>query len=578
MKDLPVKEAPPLWLLPADTPAPLPPVGNRRNIMMWILATGAALAYMCRVNMSLCIVAMTTTNRSENVSSSFQAISRTPRKFQITCTPNLCRSPFLSRDAQVYDWSQSERGYVLSAFFWGYVVMQVPGATLSNLYGPRWFIFSGVAGSGLLTLLTPLAASWGPYPVCALRVLQGLCQGLIFPCIHYMLGRWAPPVERSRCSALVMSGPSVGTLAAMAGVGLLCASPLGWPSGFYVPGGLAVLWGVLWWWQGANSPDTCTRISAEERAYIKDSLGAASSGSKRLIVPWLSILRTPCVWAIIVVHSGSNFGHWLMLTQMPNYMKTVLQFDIKENGLVSSLPYLTLVFTSILVAWVTKVIANRQCLSIVATRKIFNSIGHYGMGLTFMALAMLTHLGIQAPVAVALLTVAVSLEAALLVGFLINHVDLSPNFGGAMFGLSNCIGNVMGIIAPLLVSVVVGDDRNKTLQELATGWSYVFLIGGCVYLSGNTIFLIFGRADVQPWNYPKDSLKSSKDDEPAERHELLHKRLSPRTYEVRAAGPPPPPSLLLLLPAGARARTSYKTPVPVPTLSVPARLTCSVLR
>lgn len=487
MKNLPIKEE------PAELPPAVASAFGRRHIQMWILAVGTALAYSCRVNMSLCIVAMT--------------------------------SPESAAGFQTYDWSQQERGYVLSSFFWGYVLMQVPGATLSNRYGPRYFIFIGVAGSGLLSVLTPLAAAWGgAYTLCVLRAVEGLCQGLVFPCVHYMLGRWAPPLERSRSSAIVMSGPSVGTLAAMAGVGLLCSSPLGWPSGFYVPGGLSVLWGALWLWQGANSPDTCTRISAEEREYIQGALGSSSSGSKRLTVPWGKVLSTPCVWAIIVVHSCSNFGHWLMLTQMPNYMKTVLEFDIKDNGLVSSLPYLSLVFTSMLVVWVVKILSDRQCLTIVQTRKIFNSIGHYGMGLTFLTLSLLTHLGIQTAVAVALLTVAVSLEAALLVGFLINHVDLSPNFGGAMFGLSNCIGNTMGIVAPLLVSAVVGDDRGQTHEELATGWSYVYLIGGCVYLTGNTVFLLFGRADVQPWNNPQDSLKSSKD-EPAERHELLSKVL-----------------------------------------------------
>ncbi|XP_052124210.1 putative inorganic phosphate cotransporter isoform X3 [Frankliniella occidentalis] len=428
MKNLPIKEE------PAELPPAVASAFGRRHIQMWILAVGTALAYSCRVNMSLCIVAMT--------------------------------SPESAAGFQTYDWSQQERGYVLSSFFWGYVLMQVPGATLSNRYGPRYFIFIGVAGSGLLSVLTPLAAAWGgAYTLCVLRAVEGLCQGLVFPCVHYMLGRWAPPLERSRSSAIVMSGPSVGTLAAMAGVGLLCSSPLGWPSGFYVPGGLSVLWGALWLWQGANSPDTCTRISAEEREYIQGALGSSSSGSKRLTVPWGKVLSTPCVWAIIVVHSCSNFGHWLMLTQMPNYMKTVLEFDIKDNGLVSSLPYLSLVFTSMLVVWVVKILSDRQCLTIVQTRKIFNSIGHYGMGLTFLTLALLTHLGIQTAVAVALLTVAVSLEAALLVGFLINHVDLSPNFGGAMFGLSNCIGNTMGIVAPLLVSAVVGDDRGQTHEK-----------------------------------------------------------------------------------------------------------------
>ena len=47
-------------------------------------------------------------------------------------------------------------------------------------------------------------------------------------------------------------------------------------------------------------------------------------------------------------------------------------------------------------------------------------------------------------------------------------------------------------------------------QELATGWSRVFLIGACVYFFGNTMFVLFGRADVQPWNNPESSATPGK--------------------------------------------------------------------
>lgn len=104
----------------------------------------------------------------------------------------------------MYEWEPKYRGLVLSSFFWGYVLMQVPGATLANRYGPARFVLLGVTGCAALTCLTPLAASWGGWmAVCALRMLEGLCQGVIFPSVHFMLGRWAPPVERGRASAIV---------------------------------------------------------------------------------------------------------------------------------------------------------------------------------------------------------------------------------------------------------------------------------------------------------------------------------------------------------------------------------------
>ena len=57
-----------------------------------------------------------------------------------------------------------------------------------------------------------------------------------------MLGRWTPPLERPRFTSLVYGGMSLGTVAAMAGAGVLCSSPLGWPSAYYVPGALGLVW------------------------------------------------------------------------------------------------------------------------------------------------------------------------------------------------------------------------------------------------------------------------------------------------------------------------------------------------
>lgn len=36
------------------------------------------------------------------------------------------------------------------------------------------------------------------------------------------------------------------------------------------------------------------------------------------------------MWALIVAHSSNNWGFWTLLTEMPTYMKDILDFDIKK--------------------------------------------------------------------------------------------------------------------------------------------------------------------------------------------------------------------------------------------------------
>ncbi|GLH15797.1 Vesicular glutamate transporter 3, partial [Gryllus bimaculatus] len=164
--------------------------------------------YALRVNLSVAIVAMTA-NRTvvaENGTLEYE---------------------------QEFAWDSKMQGLLLSAFFWGYLVTQIPGGWLAARVGGNRLFGFGLAATALLTLLTPPLARAGAYWLLALRVAEGLFEGVTFPCMHAVWARWAPPLERSRMAAIAFSGSYVGTVVAMPVCGLL-ANTVGWPSIFYV--------------------------------------------------------------------------------------------------------------------------------------------------------------------------------------------------------------------------------------------------------------------------------------------------------------------------------------------------------
>lgn len=441
---------------------------GRRHLQVLLLFLAIAMAYGIRINLSVALVSMTNEKRHDAY--------------------------------QVYDWAQSTRGTVLSSFFWGYSVMQVPGSMLVQRYGPRRFLLASVAGCSVLAILTPYAVSLGGVAVLiTIRVAQGLLSGLVFPSSHNMLGRWTPPLERPRFTSMVYGGMSMGTVAAMAGAGLLCSSQLGWPSAFYVPGVMGLLWCILWFFLSADTPRQCKGITPEELAYIERSLGTSAISSKCVAkVPWKAILTSPPALSLLAVHCGQNFGHWMLLTEMPNFMKTELHFDIKKDGLFSALPYISLWLATFVVGWTAQRVNESGLLSLTASRKVFNSLAHWGSGLALLLLA-LTNPGPYG--AVAMLTVAVTLESCIFAGFYVSHMDLSPNFGGALMGLSNGCGSVMGILAPLVVGVILGE---KSEEEIVETWSRVFILTTSTYFAGNLVYVLLCKAEVQPWNEPAD--------------------------------------------------------------------------
>ena len=47
-------------------------------------------------------------------------------------------------------------------------------------------------------------------------------------------------------------------------------------------------------------------------------------------VPWKSVWTSAPVWAIIVAHTCSNWGWYMLLVKLPTYMRYILKFDIKS--------------------------------------------------------------------------------------------------------------------------------------------------------------------------------------------------------------------------------------------------------
>jgi hypothetical protein len=82
--------------------------------------------------------------------------------------------------------------------------------------------------------------------------------------------------------------------------------------------------------------------------------------------------------------------------------------------------------------------------------------GHWGPGLALLGLNFVSTEDSTA--AVALLTTAVGLNGAVYVGFQVNHIDLSPNYAGTMMGITNCMANIMSIIAPMVVGLIVTNE------------------------------------------------------------------------------------------------------------------------
>ncbi|XP_056154475.1 sialin isoform X2 [Lampris incognitus] len=355
---------------------------------------GFAVVYGLRVNLSVAMVAMV------NSTDPLPAWNHTVRpECPVSPHENTTSQTLIQPDGTPqYIWGSETQGWLLGAFFFGYLFTQIPGGYLSGHYGGSIFLGGGVLGTAALTLLTPLAAQWGSYWLFALRALEGFGEGVTFPAMMAMWARWAPPLERSRLMTLSGAGANFGAFVALPLTGYICQT-LGWPAVFYCCGAAGCLWSVFWFILVSDDPRIHRRISKEERDYIIKSLGS-------------------------------------------------------QNSFLSALPYLGAWLFSVLAGIIADSLIERRLLSVTAVRKIFTLTG---LLLPAGLLVAVGYAGCSGNLAITLLTFSTAMGGTSAAGVFINQIDIAPRYAGVLLGITNTFGTIPGVVAPIVTGYLTED-------------------------------------------------------------------------------------------------------------------------
>lgn len=468
----------------SDTSVPRTPRLGQRHLVVLLANIGLAIVYGLRSNLSVALVAM--------VNESYVPKANT------TDVHNSCPIPISKNTSSPssasqgeFTWSRDTQGFILSAFFWGYLVPQLPAGFLSQHVGGKWIFAAGVAWTAVLTLLTPLAARLHPYSLMALRVLEGLGEGVTYPALTTLLGFWVPQSESSFLFAFAFSGGQLGTILGQLVAGPLCASSWGWPSVFYLTGVAALFWLLPWTLLVTDYPVNQRFITAEEILYIESSAADSQRETKPFHrLPWCKILTDQAVWAYTFCTFVNSWKFYTLLTCLPQFLKDVLHFDIATNGIISTLPYIGNFFFQFGTSWLADWIIRHRFLSRTATRKVFTTIG-LGSITIFIIAAIYT--GCNATATVSMLVLMLTIGAFDLGGFSPNPLDLSPEYCGVLLGLANTLGITAGIIAPIITDKI-------TVKHTRGEWEIVFFLTAGIAAAGVLVFLLFGSGERRFWD------------------------------------------------------------------------------
>lgn len=379
--------------------------------------------------------------------------------------------------AKQFGWTDTQRGLVLSSFFVGYMITQLLGGSLAARFGGKVVLGFGVVWWSLFTLLTPLSAMTSFPILIATRIVMGAGEGVAFPANYNLLGRWVPALERSRSVAFILSGISMGTLFAVT-VSPWVVVTYGWHAIFYLFGVFGLIWFAFWWWLGGDRPALAVDQGPADREPALSTSALADEDNPG--TPWRRILSHTPVWAVIVAHFCTNWGLFVLLSWLPSYFSSQLGVNLGAVWLYVAPPWIANFLGANAAGWLAdRMIARGH--PVTRVRKLMQTIGFAGPAAALITLATVD----DAFTAVILLTVTLGLCGGSFAGFASNHLDISPQHAGVIFGLSNTVASIPGIVGVALTGYLV---------DLSGSFASAFYVTAGVYLLGLVVYLLFGTS------------------------------------------------------------------------------------
>jgi len=348
--------------------------------------------------------------------------------------------PFIARDFKL---SSLTMGAVLSAFFAGYALMQLPGGLLADRFGPRRVLLGSIVWFSIMTALTGWVT--GLVSILAVRILFGLGEGPFPSAAWKTVANWFPAQEAGRACGLLQASSYLGAAVAPLFVGPVILA-WGWRPVFYILFAPGVLLVLLVWLFVKDAPAVGSNEAAGGNA--QDEADATQSTPAKANL--LRVLRNPVVLWCAACFFLANTVAWGLMNWLPTYLLEARGFGVEKMS----------VFTAItnLAGMVGFVLGGYLCDRYFSERLRVPIIA----GL--LTSAACTYLAAVAPTgewAVAwLVLVYLTSNVAFTAIFTLPLLIVPKHAVGATFGAVNTAGQISGVLAPLLVGFILELTHN----------------------------------------------------------------------------------------------------------------------
>lgn len=362
--------------------------------------------------------------------------------------------------ASEFHLKPSDLGILLSSFFLGYSLLQLPGGWLADRFGSRpvivisillWSIFTGITGM-----------AWSITSLIVIRFVFGIGEGA-FPAASVKgVAETFDREQRPKMSSLLMSSNYIGSMLAP-----LIIAPMiltfGWRNVFHYIGIAGLVFALVYWF--------CVRPvkianSGENRAINKKAFG--------------ELMKMSLMWQIVAVWFGLSVINKGLDSWMPTYLMTVRGLNLKSVGMLLPLPYIMAGISTAIGGWVMMRFFDGRERVLLVVSSVLTAIFVYCMYTAQSVGGVIAYQCLAYFFKSFVLATCIALPTKM----------LSANLIGSGVGMVNLGGQVAGFISPLVIGFLVSAFSNYD-------YAFAFLIGAALFSVVVSLFIRTSKGAVQ---------------------------------------------------------------------------------
>jgi sugar phosphate permease len=347
------------------------------------------------------------------------------------------------------------KGEAAGIFFFGYVLLQIPGGFLASRWSARKLISLCLIAWGLCAIGCGLSQTIRQFEF--MRFFLGVAESAVFPGTLVLLANWFSRSERARANSCWLLCQPLAVAGSAPVTGWLLGA-YGWQQMLILEGMLPFIWLPIWWFCIRDHPREAKWISPAERDFLEAALKKeAEQLEPPQKISLLARFSHPSILVMIALYFLHNCAAYGCMTFFTNGLKGQ-GFSALQYGILFAVPYAVTAVVMILNSWHSDKTGERRghvaAMYFMSGTSLILSVAardHFWVSYAFMCLAIPGPFAAMAPF------------------WAIPSETLPRSVMGIVMGLVNAFGNLGGFAGPYIVGWLVKEYQTTTIAFNALG-------------------------------------------------------------------------------------------------------------